>query len=201
MDLVEVALVGAVKFFYKIFAVLDAVAEHHVRGVVVGADKVERKAVLIAEFDHVGDVCVVGRRRAADAKAGVDLFDRRHGDAVEFIIILHRTAPEASAREPVFAVEIGFVPDLEIPAPHFIPPVPLDQVRNKLFDEPYPDVFVPGRRDVCLIVEDGLVSAFKAFRHEPDLDEGLHADREEEVVDVVDIGEREQIFGGKQRTA
>ena len=137
----------------------DAVAEHDVGGVVMGADKVERETVLLAEGDHIGDVRVVGSRGTAHAEEGIDLLHCLCGDAVELVVVLHIAAPEPAARKPVFAVEVGLVPHFEVPGAHFVAAVASDEVGDELLDEPYPAAGVVGRRDVRLVVEDGLVPA------------------------------------------
>ncbi len=87
-------------------------------------------------------------------------------------------------------IDVGLVPDFEVPLRDFIDAVALDEVLGKGGDEAVPLRVVLGRRDDLLVPEGVVVEARGKFLgHEADLDEGANAVGEQAVVDLVDVGE------------
>ena len=53
-----------------------------VGGIVVGADEIERHAILLAEIDELGDPFVVRSRRSADPQPLVHRLQCQRGDTI-----------------------------------------------------------------------------------------------------------------------
>ena len=88
-------------------------------------------------------------------------------------------------------IEVGLVPDLEVPGGDFIETVAGDEVGGEGFDEGVPVGVVLRGGDVGVVPEgvDGFGVGGHLGRHEGDFDEGADADFEEAVVDLVDVAE------------
>src|SRR5581483_7728080 len=89
---------------------------------------------------------------------------------LEICLLTRRTAPE---------IEVGFVPDLEIPLRNLVYAVALNQVFCELRDQVIPFRVILRRRDVRVVPE-GLqvLAGGQLVRHEAELDERLHAGRQ-----------------------
>jgi hypothetical protein len=162
-------------------AVLVQVAVLHAVG--VGADEVDRRVGRLGmrqEFRHPGRA---GAGRAADAQLRIEGLEGPGGARVEVEIgLLVGLLPEA--------VEIGLVPDLEVPAAHFRRAIALEQVAREGVDQRHPALGL-GVRGVAGPVEDLLVGGLQRQRCEAQLDEGLDAPRQQRVVEPVDAAEVE----------
>ena len=123
--------------------------------------------------------------RAADAQRRVDLFHRQRRHAVQLEILALRPAEER--------VQVRLVPDLEVPAPHFLDPVALDPVAHRAADQFGPLGVVLGRRAVALPPEDRALFARQIAGAEAELDERADADLQqpvEERVHVLEVVDR-----------
>ena len=96
----------------------------------MGRDEVQRHAGRLAVGDHLGDPGVACRGRASHAALGACLLHRAGRPVVEREVVL------LLAREE--AVEVGLVPDLEVPAGHFFSAIAFDAVGDEGLDEPRP---------------------------------------------------------------
>ena len=85
--------------------------------------------------------------------------------------------------------EVGFVPDLEEPLAHFAHAIPVDPVRHETRDECRPLPVVARRRHIPTVLEDGRLARRQGLRHEAELHERLHTNREQEVTDPVRVQE------------
>ena len=86
--------------------------------------------------------------------------------------------------------QVRLVPDLEEPLPHFVEAVTVDPMLHELADEHRPLRGIARRRDVGAVMKDDLLAGRQRSRHEAQLDERLHADREQVVENLVGIEER-----------
>ncbi|OQB85162.1 MAG: hypothetical protein BWX86_02826 [Verrucomicrobia bacterium ADurb.Bin122] len=85
------------------------------------------------------------------------------------------------------AIEVGLVPDLEIPGAHLVGAVALGDVAGEGRDKRLPFCVVLRRGDVAAPPEDRLRAARHRRGHEPQLDEGLHADALNEIEQLIHI--------------
>ena len=95
-------------------------------------------------------------RRPADGQARVDVLDRGCGDVVEVEPLVPGAGPEH--------LEVGLVPDLEVPPEHLVEAVPVDQVLDQALHEVVPALPVLGRGDVRGVLEDGLATGRRRGR-------------------------------------
>src|SRR5580698_9049023 len=95
------------------------------------------------------------------------------------------------ARDAVPEVDVGLIPDLEVPLRNFIDTVPIDQVLREVCYQGIPGFHALRRRNILLIPEgmQRIGIEGELFGHEADLDDGTHAVFEQAIVDLVDIGE------------
>ncbi len=145
-------------------------------------DEVERDVVGRGVGDHVADPGGLSGGWASDADARVDGFEGAGGVVVELEVGLLRGAagPE---------IDVGLVPDFEVPLRDFIDAVALDEVLGEGGHESVPFSVVLGRRDDLLVPEGVVVEPRgKLFGHEADLDEGADAVGEQAIVDLIDVG-------------
>ena len=145
------------------------------RHVTVGDEVRERLPPLVVRAAADG--------RPTDLEVRVDVLDRARRLLVEAEVrLLVGVLPEDR--------EVRLVPHLDRPAAHLLDAVAVDLVAQQRLDEGGPLAVVPRRRDVALPPEDRLVAGRELRRHEPELEERPDADREEEVVHLVDVRER-----------
>ncbi len=88
-------------------------------------------------------------------------------------------------------VEVGFVPDFELPGGDFVDAVARDEMGGEGFDHRVPEGVVLGRR-VVGIADEGVEEVGVGghlLGHEAELDVGLDVLGEEAVVDLVDVEE------------
>ena len=176
-------------------AVLVEAAGAVAEAVSVVGDEVQRDFLLVAVIDQLLDE---DRARAGGAADGIVLVHGLHGFGGVFVelevfgeAVLFGETPED--------VEVRLVPDLEAPGLDLIRAVAVGPVLDERLDEGVPLFVFLRRGHVCLPPEDGVlveVGAFvleavgrELFGHESELDEGLHADGEQEIVHVVDVHE------------
>ena len=121
---------------------------------------------------------------AADAQAWIDGFERAGGVLVELEV---RTV----ARDASPEVDVGLVPDFEVPLRDFVDAVAIDEVVSEGGDEGVPALEGFGRGDVGLVPEGVQRVGIEGelLRHEGDLDDGADAFFEQAVVDLVDVSE------------
>src|ERR1700757_368461 len=87
-------------------------------------------------------------------------------------------------------VDVGLVPDLEVPLRDFIDAVTVDKMLREGGDKRVPLGVILRRRDDLLVPEGMVVEARgELLRHEADLDEGADSVGEQAVVDLIDVGE------------
>ena len=87
------------------------------------------------------------------------------------------------------SVEVGLVPDFEIPIPHFVSPVAFGQMSHELVDELVPLLIRLGWRDVPLPPEDRLLATGQRFGHEPQFDDRANLQiPHEEVIHAINVG-------------
>ena len=117
---------------------------------------------------------------ASDAAVRADGADGFGGVFVEVEVVGLGAGEEA-------VVEVGLVPDFEVPVVDFVGAVAGLEVGNEGFDEGVPLGHVFGRGDVALPPEDGLRAAGEGGGHEGEFDEGTDVAGEESVVEGVDV--------------
>lgn len=93
----------------------------------VGGDEVEGGIVLRAVVERLLDPSVAGGGGAADAVAGIDTLDGAGGGVVELEVTGLAAGPEA--------VEVGFVPDFEVPPADLVGAVAVGEVADEVVDE------------------------------------------------------------------
>ena len=84
--------------------------------------------------------------RSADAKARVDAFDGAGGAIVQLVVrgFFRITGPE---------INVGFVPDLEVPLGDFVFAIASDKMMREILNELLPFAPILWRRDVLLVPE------------------------------------------------
>ncbi len=148
----------------------------------MGTDEISRQVVagaVVQELLHPG---IRGGGRPADPERRVHGLDRQKRVTKQLEIVVPRPGPERG--------QVGLVPDFEKPLTHLLDAVPVDPMAHQLADQRRPLIVVPRRRDVASIVEDGVVAGCERFRHEAQLDERPHADRQQKVPDPIGVEER-----------
>ena len=100
-------------------------------GVAVGGGEIDGDVFLGNVREKVVDPMSGRRRRAADAETRVDGFQRASGVIVEFELsgLLGVAGPE---------VDVGLVPDFEIPLRDFVDAVAVDQKLREVVNEEVP---------------------------------------------------------------
>jgi hypothetical protein len=159
-------------------------------GVAVGGDEVDGGMFFCGVCEEIVDP--VGGRggRAADAQARVNGFESAGGVVVKIEIggLLGIAGPE---------VDVGLIPDFEIPAGDFVDAVAIDEEPGETADENVPLRVVLGRGDVLLVPERVKVLASGKFPgHETDFDKGADAIGKKAVVDLADVSEIEEGIAG-----
>src|SRR5580698_4610228 len=86
-------------------------------------------------------------------------------------------------------IQVGFVPNLEIPLRDFVDAVAIDQVFGERGDEVFPLAPILWRRHVGLVPESmqGVMSS-QLLRHEAQLNKRSHVFGEQTVIDLIDVG-------------
>src|ERR1700731_797089 len=134
-------------------------------------------------FDKGIDPRGLRRGRTADPQTGIHALDGSGSMVIEFPV---RGLPGIPCPE----IQIGFVPDLEVPLCDFIDTVAIDQMLSKYGNEVAPFIPVLWRRNVRLVPEAmQSVLSRQLLRHEAELDKRLHAVGQETVINLIDIGE------------
>ena len=131
------------------------VAEDVLCGVVavdVRGDEVERHVVGRGMGDHVADPGGLCGGGASHADARVDAFEGAGGVVVQLEVGLLGGAASPE-------IDVGLVPDFEVPLRDFIDAVALDEVLGEGGDEGVPPGVVLGRRDYLLVPEGVVVEA------------------------------------------
>src|SRR6267143_3134911 len=130
------------------------------------------------EAVHPGGLC---RGRAADAETRAHAFDGARSAIVELVVgrFFRIADPE---------VNVGLVPNFEIPLRDFVEAVPLDEMAREILDELLPFVPILGRRDVLLVPESMQRVRVRGelLGHEAELDKWTNVIFEQAVVDLVD---------------
>jgi hypothetical protein len=121
-----------------------------------------------------------GRGRPTHAAGGALRFDGLRRDLVQGQIIVDGARKEEIA-------QIGFIPDLEVPVLDLIFAVARLHVRGEGADQRGPLRGVLRRSDIALPPEDGLRSAGELGWHEGELDEWTDMQREQGIVERVDV--------------
>ncbi len=173
----------------------DAVVHGHGRGVVeevldgvvgiaVGGDEVDGDVVRGDVSQELGYPRGGCGGRAADAEARADAFESMRGVGVELLIGLE-------ARDAAPEVDVGLVPDLEVPLGDFVDAVAVDHVLGEGADEGVPVIPAARRGDVGVVPEDveGVRVEGHLRGHEAELDKRADALGEHAVVDFVGLGE------------
>ena len=149
----------------------------------VRRNEVERHVGLLGVADHFAYPRRLRRCRAAHAQRRRNRLDVAGGVVVKLEVgwLLRRAAPE---------VEVGFVPDFEIPLRNFINTVALHEVLGELRDQVVPLRIILRRRDVGVVPERLQVrSRSQLVGHEAELNKRLHAQSEQAIVNLIDVGE------------
>ena len=157
-------------------------------GVDVGGDEVDGDVVGVDVLEEGRDPCGLRGRGASDLETRGDGLEIARGVVIELKVglLFWIATPE---------VEVGFVPDFELPGGDFVDAVACDEVGGESLDHGVPEDVVPGRGDVGMAeegVEEGGIERH-LFGHEAELDEGTDVLGEEAVVDFVDV---EEVVGG-----
>ena len=115
-------------------------------GVYMGRDKIERYVSVGTMADECPDPSRLRSGRPADTQSGIDRFERLRGVIVQGPVRLLRgsAGPE---------VQVGLVPDLEIPLRDFVNPIAIDHVRSEGRDQRVPPGVVPRWRDDRVVFE------------------------------------------------
>src|SRR6266851_3953166 len=148
-------------------------------GVIMGTDKVGSEAVAVAEFEKVGDPCVLRRGWTANLERRVDAFDRIDRVPIEIEVRGLICRPESA--------EIRLIPDFERPLSDFPNAITVDPVTHELADQCAPLHVILGMVYVASIVKDRRIAGRKYQRHEAQLDERLHPDGEEEIDNAISV--------------
>ena len=131
--------------------------------------------------DEIADPGRLRRRRPADTQPSIDGLDRPRGGFIKLKIrVLGRLArPE---------VDVGLVPDLEVPLPDLIDAVTLDEMPRERADQLCP-LLVRLRRVRQRLVPERmrLLRGGQRRRHEAQLDERPHAVGQHAVVDLIHV--------------
>ena len=95
------------------------------------------------------------------------------------------------ARDAVPEIDVGFVPDFEVPLRDFVDAIAIDEVLGEVGHQVVPSLHALRRRNILLVPEGmkGIGIEGELLGHEADFDEGPHAVFEQAVVDLVDVGE------------
>ena len=154
-------------------------------GVDVGGDEVDGDVVCLGVGEEGRDPCGLRGGRAADLEARRDGLERAGGVVVELEVggLLGVAAPE---------VDVGLVPDFELPGGDFVDAVARDEVlRRRRWIIASQMRVVLRRRDVGLVPEgvQRVGVGGQLLGHEAQLDEGPDVVGEQAVVDLVDVGE------------
>ena len=150
--------------------------------VMVRGHEVDRDLARLAEREELFNPSVACRRRSAYFQRRVDVLDGAGGDAIQLEVVVPGAAPEC--------LQIRFVPHFEEPRCHFLDAVALDPMRHERVDQGRPLRVIPRGRHVAAVSEDGLGSGRERRGHEAQLDEWPHANREQEIDDLVGVEER-----------
>ncbi len=125
----------------------------------------------------------LGSGRATDAEARAYALDGARSAVIEFVVgcFLRIASPK---------INVGFVPDFEIPLRNFVEAVAFNEMAGEILDELLPLVPVFGRRDVLFVPERMKSVGIRSelFGHEAELDERADVILEQAVVDLVDVG-------------
>ena len=153
-------------------------------GVAVAGDEVDGDVVVGGVLEEGVDPLGGGGGGAADAEARVDGLEVACGVVVELEVA-------ALVRDASPEVDVGLVPDFEVPLRDLVDAVALDEVAGEGGDEAVPLLVGLGRGDIGLVPEgvEGVGVEGELFGHEADLDDGADAVGEEAVVDLIDVGE------------
>src|SRR5215469_6969735 len=146
-------------------------------------NKIQRDIFACAMFDEcIHPRCLCGCR-TSHAKPSIYFFDRVGSVIVKLpISILFRlTRPE---------IDVGLIPDFEIPFGNFSGAISLNQVPGKSRDKLVPFVPTFWRRDIRFIPK-RVQSLLRGQlpRHEAQLNKWLHSVGQQAVVDLVYVGE------------
>ncbi len=150
----------------------------------MGGDEVDGDVVGGGVGEELGDPGGGGGCGATYAEARADCLEVAGGVVVELEVggLAGDAAPE---------VDVGFIPDFEVPLGDFVDAVAVDEVLGEGGHEVVPALHALGGRDVLLVPEGVEVVGIEGelLGHEADLDDGANAVGEEAVVDLVDVGE------------
>ena len=147
----------------------------------MSGNKIERDLFLGGMGDDIADPCRLRSCGTADTDPLVDRFEGASGIVVELEIGLLRrpSGPE---------INVGLVPDLEVPIGHLVDSVAIDQVLSKGADERIPLRIIGGRRNNRLIPEGMVVQPrSQQLGHEAQLNERLDPIGQQAVIDLVNI--------------
>jgi hypothetical protein len=108
--------------------------------------KIEWHVLLRRVLNHRRNPCRLRGRWPTDAQARAHGFDVTRGVVIQLEVrfLLRDSRPE---------VEVGLVPDFEVPVGDLVYAVALDQVLSELSDQVIPLGVVLGRRDIRVIPE------------------------------------------------
>jgi len=150
----------------------------------VGGDEVDGDVFRPDVGEERRDPRCLRRGWAADLQAGRDGFERAGGVVIELKVggLFGIADPE---------VDVGLVPDFELPGGDFVEAVSLDQVLSEGGNHRVPERVVAGGRDIGLVperVQGGGIGGH-LLRHKAEFDVGANVVLEQAVVDLVDVGE------------
>ena len=145
------------------------------------AHEVCRYALRFAVAEERGNPRVVGRSGTADADPVIDVLQRIRRSLVQREIVGAASAPER--------LQIRLVPHLEKPLAHLADAVALLPVLGQRADERGPLRVVLRRRDIATVVKHRRRTRGERGRHEAQLDERPHSDREQKIPDAIRIHE------------
>jgi hypothetical protein len=145
----------------------------------VRAHKIRGQVVAVAEILEFFQPFLLGRRRPAHREPGVHPLDRRYGMAVQFKIVRPGARPEC--------FQVRLIPDFEKPLPHLREAVALHPVGGQLADQFPPLGITPGRCHIAPVMKNRPAAGREDSGHEAQLHEGLHADGQEIIENLVGI--------------
>src|SRR5215467_10539953 len=141
--------------------------------------------------DETVDPCRLRSGRTSYPQSRTDLLERPRSRIIKLVVCLffRDSRPE---------VDVRFIPDLKVPAGHFVHAVPINQMTAKVIDKLAPALPILWRRRVGFVPERVQgVGRSKLRRHETELDERANAAVQQSVVDLIDI--REVVSGSSFR--
>src|SRR6185437_5478716 len=156
-------------------------AFHGLVGISMSGDEIDGDVIFGAEVEEFRDPRGSGSGWASYSEAWADGLQVARGVGVEVEVrfLAGNAAPE---------VDVGFVPDFEVPLGDFLDAVAVDEMLRESLHQLIPLLHALGGRDVLLVPEGVEVVGIegKLFGHEADFDHGADAVLEKAIVDLID---------------